>query len=221
MLVRCFFLLLCSISATCLFAQHQDEVDFTHAKVTISVYPDSKQIQGDVTYEFKVLEQVDSVFLDAMNMTFQTVRMNHRKKRFNYDGKHLILYHRLKKGKSYKIGVQYSTKPQQTVYFMGAKDGIKGNEQVWTQGQGKYTSHWLPSFNDMEEKVEFDLNLSVDADYDVIANGVLKNVQETDDLKTWSFDMKQPMSSYLVAFVIGNYAKKELTSKSGVPIENH
>jgi aminopeptidase N len=221
MLGRCFFLLLFGISTTCLFAQHQDKVDFIHAKVTISVYPDSRQIQGSVNYEFNVLESVDSVFLDARNMTFQAVRLNHKKKRFDYDGKYLILHHRFKKGKNYQIGLQYNTKPQQTVYFMGVEDGIKGNEQVWTQGQGKYTSHWLPSFDAMEEKVEFDLNLSTDDDYEVIANGVLKTIQQTDDLKTWSFDMINPISSYLVAFVIGNYAKQELTTTSGIPIENY
>ena len=227
MLARCFFLLLFSISATCVFAQHQDKVDFTHAKVTISVYPNSKEIKGDVTYEFKVLERVDSVFLDAKNMTFQSVHLNRRKKRFKYDGKYLVLHHRFKKGKIYNIGLQYNTKPQQAVYFMGVEDGIKGNEQalpagrqVWTQGQGKYTSHWLPSFDAMEEKLEFDLNLSADDDYEVIANGELKTFQQTDDLKTWSFDMRNPMSSYLVAFVIGNYDKQELTSTSGIPIEN-
>ncbi|MGB5436489.1 MAG: M1 family metallopeptidase [Maribacter sp.] len=221
MLGRCFFLFLFGISTTCLFAQHQDRVDFMHAKVNIDVNPESKQIQGDVTYGFKVLESVDSVFLDARNMTFQAVWFNHRKKRLNYDGQHLVLHHRFKKGKNYTIDLQYSTKPKQTVYFMGVEDGLKGNEQVWTQGQGKYTSHWLPSFDDMEEKVEFDLNLSIDADYEVIANGVLKTVRETDDLKKWSFDMKQPMSSYLVAFAIGNYDKQEVTSTSGVPIENY
>ena len=221
MLARCFFSLLFSISSTCLFSQHQDKVDFTHAKATISVYPDSKQIQGYVSYELKVLEQIDSVFLDAKNMTFQSVRLNRRKKRFENDGKHLILHHNFKKGKTYNIGLEYNTNPKQTVYFMGVEDGIKGNEQVWTQGQGKYTSYWLPSLDAMEEKVEFDLSLSADDDYEVIANGVLKNVQKAGHLKTWSFDMNNPMSSYLVAFVIGNYDKQELTTASGIPIENY
>ena len=73
----------------------------------------------------------------------------------------------------------------------------------------------------MEEKVEFDLSISFDATYEVIANGKLQNVNENDGLKTWSFDMRDPMSSYLLAFAIGNYDKQKHTSASGIPIENY
>ncbi|NQY07618.1 MAG: M1 family metallopeptidase, partial [Flavobacteriaceae bacterium] len=35
----------------------------------------------------------------------------------------------------------------------------------------------------------------------------------------WHYDMKQPMSSYLVALAIGKYKKYEIQSESGIPIE--
>src|SRR5690606_19262861 len=93
-------------------------------------------------------------------------------------------------------------------------------EQIWTQGQGKYTSHWLPSFDDMTEKIEFDLSLVFDGRYQVAANGKLVGKREAGQGKIeWSFDMKGPMSSYLVAFAIGRYDKKTVHSNSGVPIE--
>jgi aminopeptidase N len=42
-------------------------------------------------------------------------------------------------------------KPKQTMYFVGSESN--DNVQIWTQGQGKYTSHWFPSFDDVNEKV--------------------------------------------------------------------
>ena len=85
----------------------------------------------------------------------------------------------------------------------------------------------LPSFDDMEEKVEFDLNISFDASYGVIANGTaimdskdvpnnqrgansIKDAVHSDSIPiapsiTWHFDMEHPMSSYLLAFAIGKY----------------
>jgi aminopeptidase N len=35
------------------------------------------------------------------------------------------------------------------MYFVGSESN--DNVQIWTQGQGKYTSHWFPSFDDVNE----------------------------------------------------------------------
>ncbi|MDB9961791.1 M1 family aminopeptidase, partial [Oceanihabitans sp.] len=35
----------------------------------------------------------------------------------------------------------------------------------------------------------------------------------------WKYDMQKPMSSYLAALVVGEYSKKVMTSKSGIPLE--
>ena len=196
-------------------------MDFTKANVSIQINPYAREIIGEVLYDFEVLEKVDSVFLDAQNIDFSSIRLNNKKVRFNNNGQTISIYKKFKKGKTYALTIEYKTKPKQTVYFVGYEDDIDSNEQVWTQGQGKYTSHWLPSFDDMTEKVEYDLNITFDATYEVVANGKLKNSKETDSFKTWSFDMGNPMSSYLLGFAIGNYNKRELTSAKGIPIENY
>ncbi|MEO9892561.1 M1 family aminopeptidase [Aurantibacter sp.] len=204
------------------FGQHQDKVDFIKATVSVEPVPLNKQIIGSVLYEFDVLQDVDSVFLDAKRMTFKTVQINGKKVNHVNDSSTIAVFKKFKKGKSYKLKLDYSCTPKQTAYFLGWDDTINGNEQIWTQGQGKYTSHWLPSFDDMEEKVEFDLSIKSSNSYVVIANGKLINkTKQKDDLIIWNFDMLNPMSSYLLAFVVGNYNKHEIISNSGITIENY
>ncbi len=205
---------------------------------------------GEVAYTFEVLADVDSVFLDAQNMSFSTVKLNGAKAKYSNTDKIISIHKKFKKGRSYILLLDYSATPKQTVYFLGWDDDLVDNEQtaplvrqseptgsqglpsgkqdvpsekqVWTQGQGKYTSHWLPSFDDMEEKVEFDLNITFDDSYEIIANGKLVSAKNNrTGKKTWHFDMQQPMSSYLLAFVVGNYEKQELVSNSGIPITNY
>ena len=215
----CFFLF-----SIVIFGQRQHGIDFLHAKVSIQPIAQEKRIKGQVTYEFDALSAVDSVFLDAKNMSFQSVQLNGKKVKFSNNGKTISIKKSFKKGKSYRLFLDYWVNPKQTVYFLGWDDSIPGNEQIWTQGQGKYTSHWLPSFDDMTEKVVFDMNITFNANYEVIANGKFINAEKKssdDSLKVWSYDMNEPMSSYLVAFAIGNYAKQELTAASGVPIANY
>ncbi len=68
--------------------------------------------------------------------------------------------------------LRFTAKPKKALYF------VKRNENwnIWTQGQGKYTSNWLPSFDDVNEKVEFDITITFDEDYRVLANGRLDSI---------------------------------------------
>jgi aminopeptidase N len=201
-----------------LFCQPQASVDFLKADINIIPDPDYKRINGKVTYSFKVLNKTDSVFLDAKNMDFSSVLLNGKKVRHINTKEKIVFYKKLKADKTYQLTLDYSTIPEQTVYFLGWKDPIPDNNQIWTQGQGKYTSHWLPCFDDMNEKVEFDLSITFDKAYEVIANGKLKDTLLNKSLRTWFFDMNKPMSSYLLAFAIGNYNCQRFKSKSGIPI---
>src|SRR5690606_41945551 len=116
-----------------------------------------------------------------------------------------------KQGRTYSAVFRYKMQPKQTLYFF--------DEQIWTQGQGKYTSHWLPSIDDVNDKIEFDLQLIVPKNTVVIANGKLLDKVNSSSVDLWHFKMNEPMSSYLVAFAIGDFDKKEFFSTSGIPIE--
>lgn len=202
-------------------SQHQEMVDFTLGKVLIVPSPEEKSIAGRVEYIFDVLQNVDSIFLDAKNMQFSSVTLNNDNAEYHYNEKKIVIYDSFIKGSRNTLRLEFACIPKQTVYFSGWDDTVAGNEQIWTQGQGKYTSHWLPSFDDMQEKVEFDLSISVANELKVIANGRLINEESVENVKIWEYDMQKPMSSYLLAFVIGNYDKEVLTSSSGITIQNY
>jgi aminopeptidase N len=199
-------------------AQRQSKVDFMNADLSISITSSDQKIIGEATYLFRITDQTDAVFLDAKNMTFHDVRLNNRKVKYSYDGSQIFLHKKFKPGKEYRLTLSYDCTPKQTVYFLGWDDTIPNNEQIWTQGQGKYSSHWVPSIDDMNEKVVFDMDITFDKNYQVVANGVLTETTEKNHLKTWRFDMQHPMSSYLLAFSIGKYKKNEIKSASGTPI---
>ncbi|MFS4455610.1 M1 family metallopeptidase [Maribacter sp. 2304DJ31-5] len=203
-------------------AQHQDKVDFKRATVMVTPSFQEKSISGTVCYEFDVLANIDSIFLDARYMDFSKVKIDGKKIKFQYDNRKIVLKRNFKKGRSHKLQLEYRCTPKQTVYFVEEDDEAAGNEQIWTQGQGKYTSHWLPSFDDMNEKVEFDLSIQARRSKRSVTNGKLVGFTKGPvGGPIFMYDMKRPMSSYLLAFVIGNYDIQERVSKSGIPIENY
>ena len=211
-----FLFLFCFCITFCYCTQAQRNVDFT--KVEAQIKPYSNGLSGVARYDFTVLKSVDTLRLDAVNMEFSSVYLSNKAVTDNlhYDGKQVKLAVKLAPG-SYKLKLGYVTQPKQTVYFI-PRDTTASIRQIWTQGQGKYTSHWLPSFDAMDEKLEFDLHFYVPSKYTVIANGKLIDTTSTGGLTHWEFDMKNPMSSYLAAFVIGDFDKRTIQSTSGIPI---
>lgn len=198
------------------FAQQTKKVNFISMNAHLQPNAIEKSINGKVVYDFVVKSKIDTIKIDAVRMEFSEVKINGKSVPFKNSGKSLNLYKGFKKGKN-KLEFFYSAKPKQTMYFVG--DASTG--QVWTQGQGKYTSHWLPSFDDVNEKVVFNVSVDFRNDFEVLSNGVLKSVSHNNkgNIKTWSYQMQKPMSSYLVMLAIGKFVKQTETSKSGTDLE--
>ncbi|WP_395063957.1 M1 family metallopeptidase [Flavobacterium sp.] len=199
------------------FGQQTTKVDFISVNGVIDLNFNKKSVSGRVDYQFKINKTTDTIRIDAKSMKFYNVSINNKLVKFLNNNKELLLFDGLKIG-SNKLTFSYYANPKQTLYFTG----IQENFQIWTQGQGKYTSYWLPSFDDVNEKVIFNLNIIFDSDYHVISNGKLqKNNLENEAIKSWNYQMKKPMSSYLVMLAIGKFDHKTDTSKSGIPLENY
>ena len=199
-----------------IFSQ-ENEMDFVSAKILVQPNPQSRTLSGEVTYFFYTRGTADSVQLNAVNMEVEGVWLNKKPISWNYNG--LLLQLAAPRGEQlHQLKISYTAKPKQSLYFIGWNLPLDGTEQIWTQGQGKYSSHWVPSFDAMTEKVTFDMSVISPDDYSVVANGKLKHVTKIDSLKRWDFVMKHPMSSYLLAFVLGKFDSLTQRSKSGIPI---
>jgi aminopeptidase N len=174
------------------------------------------ELGGEAAFTFKVLKDIDSLYLDAKNFQHSSIAIdNFEAKEHFYDGKQIIVREKFKANSIHTLYVRWITFPNKAIYSVNRCD----SKQIWTQGQGKYTSNWLPSLDDTNDKIEFDISITFDKDYEVISNGKLTDKQVNDSTATWHYDMQNPMSSYLVALVIGKYDKKVEYSKSGIPLE--
>ena len=200
------------------FSQQTDYVDFLKLEATIGFNTDSSFVYGSGTYNFRILKPVDSVYIDAYEFKLVSIPewVNNGLK-YSYDGRKIWIKGDFEVGERYNFTFNYETHPKKALYFLKRKS----EWQIWTQGQGKYTSNWLPSFDDVNEKIEFDLSIYFDDGYQVLSNGTIeyKGSNQHTGKKTYKFDMLKPMSSYLVALTIGKYNKKVETSKSGIPLE--
>ncbi|MCP2025069.1 aminopeptidase N [Flavobacterium sp. HSC-32F16] len=200
---------------TFVFAQQTKYVDFKSVSGQLTINDSQKTISGYVDYEFDVLQSIDTIKIDGKNMEFTNVQINGKEVVFLNTMKELLILNNFQKGNNH-LTFNYNVKPKQALYFVDIEND---EHQIWTQGQGRYTSNWFPSFDDVNEKVIFNLGITYQKEYQVISNGVLKSKVEKEDQIHWQYQMENPMSSYLLVLSAGKYARKDFTSKSKIPLE--
>ncbi len=208
-------LLFLLVSATA-FAQQTTKVDFTSINAKLAPNFSEKSISGLVVFQFKLKQKIDTIRIDAKNMNFENLLVNGKAVAFANSGKELKIFKGYKKGNN-TLSFTYKAFPKQALYYFGNAE----SHQIWSQGQGKYTSHWLPSFDDVNEKMIFGIEVSFDKNYTVLSNGKLISSEEIADKKSWKYQMEKPMSSYLAMLAIGNFAKENQKSSNGIPLENY
>ncbi|KAF2506846.1 M1 family metallopeptidase [Flavobacterium zhairuonense] len=197
------------------FAQQTQYVDFKSASGQLKLNAKEKSISGFVDYDFTVLKPIDTIKVDAKNMEFSNVKINNHNAVFVNSGKQLAIVSNFQKGENH-LTFEYTAKPKQALYFVDIENK---DVQIWTQGQGRYTSNWFPSFDDVNEKVVFNLGITYDTAYQVVSNGILKEKTQKGNSFYWQYEMEKPMSSYVLMLAIGKYDKKKSESKSNIPLE--
>ena len=206
-----FNFLLFIISFYTSYSQQTEKVDFINVKATVQPIFTEKKVKATASYTFKILKKCDSIYLDAANIYLLNTKNFNSQIKIVSKNKKIWLFADFKENKTYKISFSYEAIPKKALYFF--------KNQIWTQGQGKYTSNWLPSINDMNDKMEFNMSYIIPSEKKIVANGVLKSVTKNEKFSTWEYKMTKPISSYLLAFAVGDFSKKIIKSSTNTLIE--
>ena len=96
-------------------------------------------------------------------------------------------------------------------------DGVK-KQLFATQFESHHAREVFPCVDEPAAKAEYDLTLITRPGMTVLGNMPVKSEEENDDSLTTTFEKTPRMSSYLLAFVIGELHKKSARTKSGVEV---
>ena len=96
-------------------------------------------------------------------------------------------------------------------------DGVK-KQLFATQFESHHAREVFPCVDEPAAKAEYDLTLITRSGITVLGNMPVKSEEENGDSLTTMFEKTPRMSSYLLAFVIGELHKKSARTKSGVEV---
>jgi len=81
--------------------------------------------------------------------------------------------------------------------------------------------NWLPCNDHPSDKARWSFRVRVPKPYSVAANGVPGKVEDHGDSRTFHFDAREPMATYLATVNIGEFEVEVSRGPGGVPIHNY
>lgn len=96
-------------------------------------------------------------------------------------------------------------------------NGVK-KQLFATQFESHHAREVFPCVDEPAAKAEYDLTLITRPGITVLGNMPVKSEEENGDSRTTTFEKTPRMSSYLLAFVIGELHKKSAHTKSGIEV---
>lgn len=204
-------------------------LDITRMKVELNFVPEAGLVKGKVTHSFVVLQkEVDSVFFDGPSINIKSAKLNGQPLPFHIvpTGIWVEPKNSLKWDEDGTIVFEYEASPRKGIYFIGwnipenpVQNPFAVRKQIWTQGQGIDNRHWIPMYDDMNDKFITETIVTFDKDYQVLSNGLLQSkTVNANNTITWHYTMSKPHAGYLLMLGIGKYGIKKTSSSSGVPM---
>ena len=203
------------------YARSRD-YDLQNVKTHLWFDTDQRKVRGEVTHSISMLrEDVAQIQFDSVELKIQAVTLDGKDAKFSTTENALIvpLERPSKRGERHEVFIRYEGQPKKGLYFvLPDKDYPNRPKEVWTQGEAEDTRYYIPIYDYPNDRTTSEMILTVPATWITISNGNLAGVKaEADGSKTWDWKQTEPLSTYLISAVAGEFVEKKDTWR-GIPV---
>lgn len=195
----------------------------SHYNLALKLEREKRAFSGSVTISGLVSQQNATLTLHSKDLTIATVTVDGESALFEHgDNDSLII----------TPPQPFTAAPVQVVVeFSGTitdamhglypcyfeVDGVK-KELLATQFESHHAREVFPCVDEPEAKATFDLTLTTETGVTVLGNMPVKTQAEDNDTLITTFETTPKMSSYLLAWVVGEMHRKTATTTDGVEV---
>ncbi|MFB2596951.1 M1 family metallopeptidase [Herbiconiux sp. P17] len=124
----------------------------------------------------------------------------------------------LSDGAEFTVVVRYRGAPHPIRSLWGEVGWEELADGVLVAGQPSGAASWFPCNDHPSDKALYRITLACEAGYTVVSNGPVVSRVNRSGRTIWTFEMRQPMASYLATVQIGRYRSRSLASE---PVPQH
>lgn len=192
-------------------------------KLSLELDNENKKFEGTVDISGEMTFEADGISLHAKDLTLNSVLVDGKSADFEIreNDEILITQKNLKAGK-HLVTIGYSGKITDAMhgiypcYF--ETEGVRKN-LIATQFESHHAREALPSVDEPEAKATFDVTLTTDTGVEVLGNMPIQSQREENGRLVTTFEQTPRMSTYLLAWVVGELQSISGKTKSGVDVK--
>jgi aminopeptidase N len=203
------------------YARSRD-YDLQNVKTHLWFDTDQRKVRGEVTHTIAMLrDDVAQIQFDSVELKIAAVTLDGKSAQFSTTDTALIvpLPSPSRRGEHHEVFIRYDGQPKKGLYFvLPDKNYPNRPKEVWTQGEAEDTRYYIPIYDYPNARTTSEMILTVPGTWLTISNGKLVGVQdEPDGNKTWDWKQSEPLSTYLITAVAGEFVEKKDTWR-GIPV---
>ncbi|MDK2899048.1 MAG: aminopeptidase [Patescibacteria group bacterium] len=191
-------------------------------KLSLKLNRINRTFDGDVTIIGNAIGSSGTITLHSKDLDIKSVIVDGKEAKFSYgnDDTLIISHSDINAGKhilfiSYHAIITDSMHGLYPCYYN--HDGVK-KELLATQFESHHAREVFPCIDEPEAKSTFDVTLITEPNLTILGNMPIKSQSTENDSLVTKFETTPIMSSYLLAWVVGELHKKTAQTKSGVEV---
>jgi len=192
-----------------------------HYQLSVTLNRLGRSFAGTVTINGTSTANAKTVILHAKDLSIQSATFDGKQADFSLENDELTITHPDISEGAHVVVVSFSgdiTDGMHGLYpCYYEHDGAK-KELLATQFESHHAREAFPCIDEPEAKATFDVTLSTEQDVVVLGNMPIKDQRTENELLVTEFETSPRMSSYLLAWVVGELQKKSAKTKSGVEV---
>lgn len=173
-----------------------------------------KKVLGEVSHSIELLrDDVQQIKFDSVELKIENVTVDGKPAKFETTTNELRVnlgqagHH----GDKHDVTIRYSGQPHKGLYFvLPDKNYPNLPTEIWSQGEAEDTRYYIPIYDYPNDRTTSEMLLTVPASWQTVSNGRLVSVKdEPDGMKTWDWKQSEPLSTYLISIVAGEFVERK------------
>jgi len=189
------------------------DLDVAHYSVELSYDPDDRILWGDITVRGSLVRATDQLALDLNGPIVEAVRGPAGRLDFGQADRELLieLDGVEPAGTRFEVTIEYSVDVVGGAPFDDDAAGLfPTTDGLWAVNEPAGTSTWMPANDHPTDKATWSFALTVPDPLTAVANGEFTGSAGGapvggEPATTWRWEQDEPMASYLVSFLVGDY----------------
>lgn len=196
--------------------------DLQHLRTHLWFDVGQRKVRGEVNETVAALrDNLAELRFDSVDLKIESVAVDGKPAKFTVTPTQLVvaLDRPAARGDRHEVFIRYEGRPKKGLYFvLPDKNYPQQPVEIWTQGESEDTRYYLPLYDYPNDRTTSEMLLTVPAAWITVSNGRLLEIHdEPDGLKTWRWQQSEPLSTYLISVVAGEFSE-QVESWHGVPV---